>query len=188
MDEGCESVYLNRLRGIHDAKAHVDTIADEMAEEMARALGRTASAADYSYALLERARDAHAAAAAGADRDAAADAFEAQRAVAARARQDLLIHRQALGFKTSNYETVDRCWPLAALRALDAPEVEGDYASLTVPRLKAACRRRSLPVGGVKADLVDRLVQDDAKRDPAPWRKATKTYSKGRNWGGFRVF
>ena len=36
VDEGCESIYLTRLRAQHDVRAHVDTLAEEVAEEMAR--------------------------------------------------------------------------------------------------------------------------------------------------------
>ena len=55
-DEGCESIYLTRLRAQHDVRAHVDTLAEEVAEEMARALGRTTSRVDYAFACLERDR------------------------------------------------------------------------------------------------------------------------------------
>ena len=65
VDEGCESIYLTRLRAQHDVRAHVDTLAEEVAEEMARALGRTTSRVDYAFACLERDRQrAHDAAAA----------------------------------------------------------------------------------------------------------------------------
>ena len=56
VDEGCESIYLTRLRAQHDVRAHVDTLAEEVAEEMARALGRTTSRVDYAFACLERDR------------------------------------------------------------------------------------------------------------------------------------
>ena len=32
VDEGCESIYLTRLRAQHDVRAHVDTLAEEVAE------------------------------------------------------------------------------------------------------------------------------------------------------------
>ena len=35
-DEGCESIYLTRLRAQHDVRAHVDTLAEEVAEEQRR--------------------------------------------------------------------------------------------------------------------------------------------------------
>ena len=35
VDEGCESIYLTRLRAQHDVRAHVDTLAEEVAEALA---------------------------------------------------------------------------------------------------------------------------------------------------------
>ena len=149
MDEGCESMYLDRLRKGYDVKAHVETIEEELAEEMAQALGRTTSKCDYQFALLDRERKAYEAAADPEQRAEAAEAFEKQRLACVKARQDLLIHRQALGFKTKNHDVVDKFYPITELRRLDeAPE-----------------------------DVVD----------AAPWAKR-QTYSKGRNWGGFRTF
>ena len=94
-----------------------------MAEEMARALGRTTSRCDYEFALLDRARRMH-------DDDPSDDAraaFDAQRAACLKARQDLLIHRQALGFKTGNHGAVEKYYPSSALKPLgdfldEAPE------------------------------------------------------------------
>ena len=136
VDEGCESIYLTRLRAQHDVRAHVDTLAEEVAEEMARALGRTTSRVDYAFACLERDRQRAFQAAAAvlklrvpelrdelrrhglpvggnkpelrarlmpmATAD-AVEAFDAQRAICRKERQNLLIHRQALGFTTGNH-------------------------------------------------------------------------------------
>ena len=189
VDEGCESVYLTRIRAQHDVNAHVDSIADEVAEEMAQALGRTTSKCDYAFAVLARDRAAHARAVDGvlamrapelkaalaarglatggnkpvlrarllpAATEETRDAFEAQRKVCQRARSDLLIHRQALGFKTENHAVVEKYYPLSDLRPLPAPDAApGD--------------------------------EEPPAPEPAPWA-ARKTYSKGRNWGGFRLF
>ena len=184
VDEGCESIYLTRLRAQHDVRAHVDTLAEEVAEEMARALGRTTSRVDYAFACLERDRQrAHDAAAAvlrlrvpelrdelrrhglpvGGNKPElrarlmpvatadAVEAFDAQRAVCRKERQNLLIHRQALGFKTGNHGAVEKYYPSSALKPLgdfleDAPE-DGDEAPVT-----------------------------------------TEQSYKGKNWGGFRFY
>jgi hypothetical protein len=42
-----------------------------------------------------------------------------------------------------------------------------DYESMTTPQLQAECKRRGLPSGRVKAELVDRLIAADAAADPA---------------------
>ena len=184
VDEGCESIYLTRLRAQHDVRAHVDTLAEEVAEEMARALGRTTSRVDYAFACLERDRQrAHDAAAAvlrlrvpelrdelrrhglavGGNKPKlrarlmpvatadAVEAFDAQRAVCRKERQNLLIHRQALGFKTGNHGAVEKYYPSSALK----------------------------PLG----DFLDEAPEDD---DEAP--VTTEQSYRGKNWGGFRMY
>mmetsp|Transcript_15848 Transcript_15848/g.41745 ORF Transcript_15848/g.41745 Transcript_15848/m.41745 type:complete len:227 (+) Transcript_15848:138-818(+) len=184
VDEGCESIYLTRLRAQHDVRAHVDTLAEEVAEEMARALGRTTSRVDYAFACLERDRQrAHDAAAAvlrlrvpelrdelrrrglavGGNKPElrarlmpvatadAVEAFDAQRALCRKERQNLLIHRQALGFKTGNHGAVEKYYPSSALK----------------------------PLG----DFLDEAPEDD---DEAP--VTTEQSYRGKNWGGFRFY
>ena len=184
VDEGCESIYLTRLRAQHDVRAHVDTLAEEVAEEMARALGRTTSRVDYAFACLERDRQrAHDAAAAvlrlrvpelrdelrrhglpvGGNKPElrarlmpvatadAVEAFDAQRAVCRKERQNLLIHRQALGFKTGNHGAVEKYYPSSALKPL------GDFL-------------------------------DEAPEDGEEPPVTTEQSYKGKNWGGFRFY
>jgi len=57
----------------------------------------------------------------------AVEAFDAQRAICRKERQNLLIHRQALGFKTGNHGAVEKYYPSSSLKPLgdfleDAPE------------------------------------------------------------------
>ena len=184
VDEGCESIYLTRLRAQHDVRAHVDTLAEEVAEEMARALGRTTSRVDYAFACLERDRQrAHDAAAAvlrlrvpelrdelrrhglavgGNKPDLrarlmpvatadAVEAFDAQRAICRKERQNLLIHRQALGFKTGNHGAVEKYYPSSALKPL------GDFL-------------------------------DEAPEDGDEPPVTTEQSYRGKNWGGFRFY
>ena len=184
VDEGCESIYLTRLRAQHDVRAHVDTLAEEVAEEMARALGRTTSRVDYAFACLERDRQRASEAAAAvlrlrvpelrdelrrhglavggnkpelrarlmpvATAD-AVEAFDAQRQVCRKERQNLLIHRQALGFKTGNHGAVEKYYPSSALK----------------------------PLG----DFLDEASEDD---DEPP--VTTEQSYRGKNWGGFRFY
>ena len=184
VDEGCESIYLTRLRAQHDVRAHVDTLAEEVAEEMARALGRTTSRVDYAFACLERDRQrAHDSAAAvlrlrvpelrdelrshglpvGGNKPElrarlmpvatadAVEAFDAQRAICRKERQNLLIHRQALGFKTGNHGAVEKYYPSSALKPL------GDFL-------------------------------DEASEDDEETPVTTEQSYRGKNWGGFRFY
>ena len=184
VDEGCESIYLTRLRAQHDVRAHVDTLAEEVAEEMARALGRTTSRVDYAFACLERDRQraseaaaavlrlrvpelrdelrSHGLAVGGNKPDLrarlmpvatadAVEAFDAQRALCRKERQNLLIHRQALGFKTGNHGAVEKYYPSSALK----------------------------PLG----DFLDEAPEDD---EEAP--VTTEQSYRGKNWGGFRFY
>ena len=184
VDEGCESIYLTRLRAQHDVRAHVDTLAEEVAEEMARALGRTTSRVDYAFACLERDRQRASEAAAAvlrlrvpelrdelrrhglavggnkpelrarlmpvATAD-AVEAFDAQRALCRKERQNLLIHRQALGFKTGNHGAVEKYYPSSALKPL------GDFL-------------------------------DEAPEDGDEPPVTTEQSYRGKNWGGFRFY
>ena len=111
-DQGAhsESVYAARLRAAHDPKDHVEKIEEEIMEEMAGALGRTADKANYKFLLLER--QGHAldklleSKAAKEEVERAISSFNALRAEADDARRELMIHRQACGFKTGNHQLV----------------------------------------------------------------------------------
>ena len=184
VDEGCESIYLTRLRAQHDVRAHVDTLAEEVAEEMARALGRTTSRVDYAFACLERDRQRalkaaaavlklrvpelrdelrrHGLAVGGNKPDLrarlmpvatadAVEAFDAQRAICRKERQNLLIHRQALGFKTGNHGAVEKYYPSSSLKPL------GDF------------------------------LEDAPEDDDEPPVTTEQSY-RGKNWGGFRFY
>ena len=48
----------------------------------------------------------------------AVEAFDAQRQVCRKERQNLLIHRQALGFKTGNHGAVEKYYPSSSLKPL----------------------------------------------------------------------
>ena len=118
-----ESVYAARLRAAHDPKDHVEKIEEEIMEEMAGALGRTADKCNYKFLLLEREGiklDRLIASRAGKDGEieATVSSFNALRKEAEDARRELMIHRQACGFKTGNHQQVQDMWPLPPTRAL----------------------------------------------------------------------
>lgn len=100
---GIESAYLSRVRARVDAEQQLELLEQELAGEIARALGRTEERLNLALAELElcearfrRAQDA------GAPRHELlelATAFNGQRAVAEARLRDLVIHREAAGFR-----------------------------------------------------------------------------------------
>ena len=112
-DEQSDSPYLARIRrDVVDMKDHVERIEEEVLEEMSAALGRTATRCDYKFFMLDKAKEKVDAAAHRSQRRAAIEAFNAARLEAEEARRALLIHRQAIGFRTQNYQEVSKFWPL----------------------------------------------------------------------------
>lgn len=102
-EQGVESVYMQRIRQRVDAEQELKQLEQELAGEIARALGRTEDALNMALAELEllEARCAQLA------RDGApvlaleqaAQAFNAQRGLAEKRLRDLVIHREAVGFR-----------------------------------------------------------------------------------------
>lgn len=117
-----ESVYAARLRAAHDPRDNIQKIEEEVMEEMAGALGRTADKANYKFLVLERkGQEVDAlveAKANSAEIEKAIGDFNRLRDDAEDARRELMIHRQALGFKTGNHALVSDMWPLPPKRAL----------------------------------------------------------------------
>jgi hypothetical protein len=104
---GIDSVHADRLRKrVHSVYGHGDLYA-EMVEEMASALGRTASRVDA--AILECEIQARQAGQSPGD-SAAVAAYEAAREKARRARRDLFIHREALGL--FDHRPVEQAYPI----------------------------------------------------------------------------
>lgn len=95
-DEGCDSIYLDRLRSTYRKSERLE---DELAEEMARALSNTSAKVSYEFArldmLLQKGEDCR-----------------EQRERCKKARYELIVHRQALGFKTNNHAEVEKHFPL----------------------------------------------------------------------------
>ena len=108
-------MYLDRLRSSSSLslQSHVDNLSDEIAEEMSRALANTAAKVNYQFAKLDFLKsDFDKASKSRNDKQKAAEAFNAQRSVCMKARTELVIHRQALGFKTNNHRAVEAHFPL----------------------------------------------------------------------------
>ena len=155
--EAEESIYMQRLKSHHHPGDHLEKLEEEMREEMAGALGRTASKCDYHFLLLERQKRklsrvmekargggggggggtigaavvATATTGAGNVREMRKGEREGEeeegqegteeeegkeynrlRLAAEECRKQLMIHRQAMGFRTGNHQMVEKKWPL----------------------------------------------------------------------------
>ena len=112
-DSGHQSPYLDRLRQRLDVEQAQTTLEQEIVQEIAAALGRTAAKLDYALLRLElAARDLDAAA--GDEVAACAARFDALRAEALQARHELLIHREAVGIRRN--DLLEQLYPIPPRR------------------------------------------------------------------------
>ena len=112
-ERGVESVYLDRLAQRLDVEAAHEVLEQEIVAEMAAALGRSAAKVDLALLRLELAgREVDASD--GDARVAAVARFNELRAEALRARHELAIHREAVGFRR-NHE-LERFYPIPSRR------------------------------------------------------------------------
>jgi len=109
-ERGYESVYLDRLEQRLDVEAAHEVLEQEIVAEMAAALGRSAAKVDLALLHLELAAQDVDAAADDEERDQLVARFNALRAEALRARHELAIHREAVGFRR-NHE-LERLYPI----------------------------------------------------------------------------
>lgn len=100
---GVESPYLERVRARVDAEQELRALQDEIAGEIARALGKTEERLNLAMAELDLCRAklarVRAAGLSGSELQAAVAAFNSQRSVAEKRLRDLVIHREAAGFR-----------------------------------------------------------------------------------------
>ena len=100
---GVQSEYLERVRRRVDSEQELDTLQKEIAGEIARALGRTEEHLDLAMAELElcaaKLARLRASGASATELSEAVDAFNRQRSVAEKRLRDLVIHREAAGFR-----------------------------------------------------------------------------------------
>lgn len=101
--QGIESKYLARVMARVSPDDQIETLQAELAREIAQALGRSEDKVNVALAELElhRARYERAVRenAPATERQGYAEAFNAQRIVAQAKLRDLLIHREAIGFR-----------------------------------------------------------------------------------------
>jgi hypothetical protein len=102
-EQGVESVYMERIRRRVDAEQELKQLEHELAGEIARALGRTEHTLNLALAELELLEARFAQLLQGGASvlalEQAAEAFNAQRTLAERRLRDLVIHREAAGFR-----------------------------------------------------------------------------------------
>ena len=113
-ERGYESVYLDRLQQRLDVEAAHEVLEQEIVAEMAAALGRSATKVDLALLHLELAARDIDAAADDEERGRLVARFNALRADALRARYELAIHREAVGFRRN--QELERLYPVPAPR------------------------------------------------------------------------
>jgi hypothetical protein len=109
---GYSSEVHERLRRRLDVEQAHEDLEREIRHEIACALGRSAEKVDVALLHLELARVEVETAASRAGRLAAVRAFNAARDAAWRARYELIVHREAVGFRHN--EAVERLYPIPA--------------------------------------------------------------------------
>jgi hypothetical protein len=120
-DQGVESRYLTRISMRVTPEENLDNLQLEIAQEMASALGRTEDRLNLALAELELCQVLHARAlsrsAPTSELRALAEAFNAQRRVAQGRLRELLIQREAMGFRRN--QILAELYPIPA--ALPVP-------------------------------------------------------------------
>src|SRR5262245_15328366 len=96
---GHESPYLDRLRARVDPEQSQNDLERELVQEMAAALGRAEDKVNAALLRLELAAHALDATPDGPERPARLADYHQRRDEALRARHELLIHREAVGFR-----------------------------------------------------------------------------------------
>ncbi|KNC72731.1 hypothetical protein SARC_14709 [Sphaeroforma arctica JP610] len=121
-DEGAQSEYLNRIRRKVDPEQDIKSLELEVLEEIALSLGKTADKANWSFYQLEVAqkkvrdhiqlygRDKNGPRAA--ERLDLIRKYNEVRETAYEERRKLVIHRQACGFRTGNWQMIEKMYPL----------------------------------------------------------------------------
>jgi hypothetical protein len=98
VENGIESRYLARVQARVTPEQRLESVEQEIAQEMAGALGRSEDRVNLALAELEL-LFAQYQRAAPHERAGLAERFNAQREVAQKRLRDLLIHREAVGFR-----------------------------------------------------------------------------------------
>jgi len=115
-DEGFRSPYMDKLHAkvpsASTPEAAVKGVEDEIKGEIAASLSSAESKIHRALALLEYAKERAARAASKSEEKEAVEAYNAIRREAMVARHNLLVQRQACGFKTGNVAQVEAQYPI----------------------------------------------------------------------------
>jgi len=109
-DDSFTSPYLERLRSRHDVAAAQQQLERDIIREMAEALGRAGEKVDLALLELDVARRALSTATDANERARLTAAFNARRAEALKARQELRVHREAVGIRRN--DCLDAQYPI----------------------------------------------------------------------------
>ena len=117
---GMNENHIELLRESFDRRDPVLKLEDELAEEMAAALGRTGRKCQYLFDLLAQGETRFASTAEGSvEQKEIGRAFNEVRVLAREARRNLIIHRQAVGFSYRNHHIVEEEFPLPPPKIID---------------------------------------------------------------------
>ncbi|MEL6344223.1 MAG: hypothetical protein AAFV53_13975 [Myxococcota bacterium] len=117
-DREKESPYLNRLRARLDVTMGHGSLEQEILSEMAAALGRAGEKVDYNLLRLELADEAIAKASSPVERRRKIQAYNKIREDALRARWELKVHREALGFVRNRQ--LEELYPVPPRRRMES--------------------------------------------------------------------
>ena len=101
-DQGYESIYLDRLRATLDVEQQHGILEKEIVQEMAYALGRSAAKVDHALLELELLRRDFRGCGSPEQQASLTAAIDDKRRQALALRRELLIHREALGFRRND--------------------------------------------------------------------------------------
>jgi hypothetical protein len=110
-EQGIESKYMSRIQARVTPEQRLENVEAEILQEIAGALGRSEDRVNLALAECELLAAQHARAE-GARRRELAHAFNAQREVARARVRDLLIHREAAGFRRN--QMLNELYPIPA--------------------------------------------------------------------------
>jgi hypothetical protein len=114
-DSGYASPYLDRLRARLDVTLAFEALEQEIAREMASALGRAGDKVDYALLRLEIAGRAVDDAIDAEERERAVERFNQVRREALTARHELRIHREAVGIRRNRI--LEQIYPIPPRRS-----------------------------------------------------------------------
>jgi hypothetical protein len=123
VENGIESKYLARVQARVTPEERLETVEQEILQEMAGALGRSEDRVNLALAELELLGARHQRAAPG-ERSALVSAFNAQRIVAQAKLRELLIHREAVGFRRN--QILSELYPIPPRLPEDSGSDRGD--------------------------------------------------------------